>query len=201
MLNKKEKKVVADLWSLWEDIRETDPKMYAYFVERFDELKPDVEKMLENKVKNLGIKSKLLTEVEKEDVPESDVKAFEIAKAFYKLFESNLIEMQSVISTLQKSKYGSFVSPIRLMIDNDGVTDEQFRKLWEFLKRDQFWKKNILSTSKLRKQAARLLAAYNSKTNDKANVLINNGAATGVSKINDDYIRKVQQELGGVDPK
>lgn len=54
--------------------------------------------------------------------------------------------------TTLKAKLGTWYHPIRLMIEQDDRTIEEIWKLWKQIQRDEFWKSNILSPSKLREQ-------------------------------------------------
>ncbi len=50
---------------------------------------------------------------------------------------------------------------IRLMMDNDGYTFDQVKRMIEFSQSDDFWKSNILSTKKLRDKAGTLVIQMN----------------------------------------
>lgn len=50
---------------------------------------------------------------------------------------------------------------IRLMMDNDGYTFDQVKRMIEFSQTDDFWKSNILSTKKLRDKAGTLVIQMN----------------------------------------
>jgi hypothetical protein len=47
------------------------------------------------------------------------------------------------------------------MVEVDGFTKDQFRSIWEFLSKDEFWRQNILSTKTLRKHFNKLLLKAN----------------------------------------
>ena len=128
-------------------------------------------------------------EKEKKDFLLSDIKnvdeirenEFEfIAYSFYELFKANLLEAgMSKTSTLDKAKLSSWSNDVRLMIEKDGRTKEEFNSVFNFLRRDQFWKKNIQSTSKLREKFEQLFLASKQQTkqskeeDDDAKILAN----------------------------
>ena len=102
----------------------------------------------------------LLSEVNSDDYPNLDLEHIEIAKSFQELFIKNQTEGGVKTPSAKKAK-GIWIDDIRMMIEIDKVTKDDFRKIFSFLKTDDFWKKNILSTSKLRKQFEKLLMNYN----------------------------------------
>ncbi len=83
---------------------------------------------------------------------------------FQKLFIKNLKEKNSPTTHQEKATYKNYVTPIRLMFDNDNVNQDQVKKAYEFLNslEGEFWKKQILSTSKLRDKIPTLLIQKNS---------------------------------------
>lgn len=105
---------------------------------------------------NNDYKKILLSEIKISDLPNGYLEYYEIAISFYKLFEKNLTDAGANCNTLKKSK-GTWIDDIRLLIEVDKYDVEKIRSVWQFLKTDEFWKKNILSASKLRKQFDKLL--------------------------------------------
>lgn len=59
---------------------------------------------------------------------------------------------------------------IRLMMDKDNRSEEQIRYLIDWCQQDSFWKANILSPSKLRKQYDQLVARIKSEKQMKRKV-------------------------------
>jgi len=117
----------------------------------------------------IDINNTLLSELKSSDF--EDPKYFEITISFYELFKKNLIENGAQITNLEKAK-GNWINHIRLLIEKDNYSIEDLQKVWKFLQEDEFWKMNILSTSKLRKQFDKLIL----KTNGKENRTNNKGA-------------------------
>ena len=90
---------------------------------------------------------------------------YEIAVSFQNLFRENLKQSGASTKTVDRMKGGA-IDDIRLTIESDGYTVEDLRKVYKFLQVDDFWKTNILSIPKLRKQMAqlKLKMANNGKT-------------------------------------
>jgi hypothetical protein len=64
---------------------------------------------------------------------------------------------------LDEAKFAKYVDPIRLLINYDKRTKDEIEIVFEYLKSESstFWKPNVLSTEKLRKQFSKLLMAAN----------------------------------------
>ena len=124
--------------------------------------------------KDNNINNSLLSEIKISDVEISQVIYFEIALAFQNLFIKNLKEKNAPAANQEKAKYKAYVDPIRLMMTVDKVTKEQITKVYKYLGsiEGEFWKSNILSTSKLREKFQQLLLKSQengkSKLTDKA---------------------------------
>lgn len=135
-------------------------------------LKQDNKDNKDNKDNNIN--NSLLSEIKISDVEISQVIYFEIALAYQKLFIKNLKEKNAPAANQEKAKYKAYVDPIRLMMTVDKVTKEQLIKVYKYLGsiEGEFWKSNILSTSKLREKFQQLLLKSQengkSKLTDKA---------------------------------
>lgn len=105
--------------------------------------------------KNKEYKKSLLSEVNTSDFPELQSDYVDAAKAFHLLFRQNLIEAGATPVNIDKAK-GSWVDDIRLIIEVDNYTMDDLRDIYKFLQENDFWKKNILSTSKLREKMDKL---------------------------------------------
>jgi len=80
-----------------------------------------------------------------------------IAFSFWKLFKENL--KQSGIKktiTLDKAQLSEWENDVKLMLEKDQRSNDELKVVYIFLKRDDFWKKNILTIKKLRKQFEKL---------------------------------------------
>lgn len=72
--------------------------------------------------------------------------------------------------TLQKAKLKKWHNAIRRMIEIDDRTYKQIFAIWDKVQNDSFWRKNILSTSKLRDQFDQLLIKLDGQSmTDKIN--------------------------------
>lgn len=98
-----------------------------------------------------GYQKCLLSEVEPSDYPELKPDYIEIAKAFKVLFTNNLVEAGATTANIDKAK-GTWVDDIRLIIEADKYSLDDLRSAYTFLQKNVFWKKNIMSTSKLREK-------------------------------------------------
>lgn len=97
------------------------------------------------------------------DATKNEIEYFTIAEKFRKLFIKNLKEKKSPITHQEKASFKSYVSPIRLIIENKEANIEQLREAYNFLNSidGEFWKSNILSTAALRKNIATLIIKKN----------------------------------------
>jgi len=91
------------------------------------------------------------------------IKYFEIAEHFRNLFIKNLTEKEAPIRDQKNATYKNYVDPIRLCVERDEFTMDNLRDAYEYLDSPagEFWKTNILSTSKLREQMPKLIASKN----------------------------------------
>lgn len=90
-----------------------------------------------------------------------------LTKALFDLFRKNQQDNGvTVFTKYDKSKLSTWLPHIEKMINIDGVTYEDFKILYTWLgsnfREAEFWKKNILSTQKLREQYPKLQQAINS---------------------------------------
>jgi hypothetical protein len=117
-----------------------------------------------NKTKVKDINKKLLSEISISDVPSELKNYFEIAVTFQKLFIENLKASRAPTKNQDQAKFSAYVDPIRLMIEADKVTKDQIKEAYEYLKSKEgnFWKSNILSTSKLREKISIIISQKNS---------------------------------------
>jgi len=102
----------------------------------------------------------------KMEIDSAYLEQLKITQAFQKLFIKNLKEKNSPTSHQEKVKLGSAINPIRLMIEKKEATKAQITEAYKYLSspEGEFWKANILSTSKLREKLPTLLAKKNTKS-------------------------------------
>jgi hypothetical protein len=122
-------------------------------------VEPPLEVVVDANIISNNINNKLLSEIEISDVEDNLKKYFEIAKNFQELFIQNLTEKSISAVTQKNAKFKNYVTPIRLMIENNECTLQDLRDVWSYLSspKAEFWKKNILSTTKLREQIVKLI--------------------------------------------
>jgi hypothetical protein len=112
---------------------------------------------------NREYKNILLSKIDIFDFPELKFEYLEIALSFQELFRANLTEAKASTATVEKAK-GSWIDDIRMMVEIDKVKIEDLREIFKFLKKDQFWKQNILSTKKLREKYPQLKMKINGES-------------------------------------
>lgn len=107
-----------------------------------------------------NINNLLMSEIKISDVPQDLKSYFEIAFSFRELFIKNLTDRNSPAAAQNSAKFKNYVDPIRLMMENDGVTREHLLTAHKFIKssRGEFWHTNILSTKKLRVHITQIVA-------------------------------------------
>lgn len=99
-----------------------------------------------------------LTEVDVELLDKKQKEYYSVAINFQKLFIHNKKELGlNNFKDQENATYLNYVEPIRLAVEVDGWSVEDFRNAYAFLIKDEFWKKNILSTSKLRDKMEQLV--------------------------------------------
>ncbi len=86
-----------------------------------------------------------------------------IAFSFWTLCKSNMDELGINSTDIGNAKYKNWVNPIRLAIEKDGRTTEEFREIFEFLREEKpnekgfSWKANIRSGASLREKFEKIL--------------------------------------------
>jgi hypothetical protein len=127
-------------------------------------------------------KNTLLFEIEISNVPQIEKRYYEIAISFYRLFEKNLTDVNLPLTNIKKIKYSDAISEIRKIMEIDKYTDQHLRDAFKFLIETDFWKKNISSFGKLRKQMETLLKQAN--YGEKQGIGNNQGASIdGIAEI------------------
>jgi DNA-binding transcriptional regulator YhcF (GntR family) len=105
----------------------------------------------------------LLSEVDVNTLSEQDQMYFKIAIGFRDLFINSKKALGvNDFKDQENATYKGYVDPIRLAFTQDKKTEEDFRKVYAFLKNDEFWMKNIMSTHTLREKMSKLLVRASS---------------------------------------
>jgi len=155
-----------------------------------EEVQVEGEEQVKEKVKvEDKIKSKILTEVVTSDVPPNEVLYFDIALKFHAAFRQVIVNAKGSTKTIDRAKYRTWVDPIRLMIENDGITREQINVVGKYVIEDSFWRGNIQSTSKLREKFDKLIVQANEQRNRK----------NGQQQFTDEYKRDLEERLSRID--
>ena len=111
----------------------------------------------ESKVIKLNNKS-LLSETNRDSLDDVTKQYFDIAIGFQKRFVLNKKRLGLTNFKDQDSAtFKSYVDPIRLAFEVDKRTRDDFASVFSFLAEDEFWMKNVMSTSSLRKNMDKLL--------------------------------------------
>lgn len=114
---------------------------------------PDKNKNEKESIKNeKEIKNILLSQVDESTLDHTELQYYNIAVSFWKLVKSSLKELNISGTEIEKAKYKTWVDPIRMLIETDKRTVDEFREIFVFLQKDEFWKEQIRSTAKLRKK-------------------------------------------------
>lgn len=117
-------------------------------------------------------------------IPAELWKYYEIAVAFHGLFYSNIKKINGRLNNLDSAQFGKWVNPVRLMIEVDGVTIDQLKEVFGYLKENEFWQDKIQSTEKLREKFNILYNQIKSNVSKKAN-----------RKVSADYLQRVYNDL------
>ena len=133
-----------------------------------------------------------LTAMQRSSVPNNEIKYYEIALAFHQLIKSNLEGIGARTSQLNGATYKAWVQPIRLMIEQDKVTTDEFREVWGFLKGHPFWSANIQSTDKLRKQFATLHSQFKANGAKKST---SENQQPGARTVSSNYVNGIFKDL------
>jgi hypothetical protein len=96
-------------------------------------------------------------------------KYYNVTLTFLNQFIKTVKESGGTVNSLENSKIGTWVKPIRDLYVIDKIQSANIKLVFDNLPKDEFWSKNILSTSKLRKQFNTLIVKYNSKNKSNPN--------------------------------
>ena len=102
-----------------------------------------------NEKKNKNI---LLSKVDESTLDDKEKKYYQIAFSFWELVKNNLSELDIKSPATEQAKFKTWVDPVRLLIEKDKKTLDEFREIFRFLQVDEFWKEQIRATSKLRQK-------------------------------------------------
>jgi hypothetical protein len=127
--------------------------------------------IVENSIeKNSKVKDSkiLLSQISEADLEEPTLTYFRTALAFQDLFKKIATESGGSITQLNKANI-TWIDEIRKMIEIDKIEIENIRRVWAWLPKSDFWKKNIQSTATLRKQFNKLIIEVNHERTKSTN--------------------------------
>jgi len=126
---------------------------------RVDKNRKEIDKTLLSEIKISDDNKFLIAKGFQIPQTEISLKHFTIAEKFRQVFIKNLKAKGSPTTHQEKATYKAYVSEIRLMLENDGVTMQNLLDAYNYLNSDDelFWKNTILSASTLRKNISKVL--------------------------------------------
>lgn len=97
--------------------------------------------------------------IEKSEIPEDQFGFYDWAVKFQKLFLENIKNKGAPTKKTEMVNIKDCMVPIKLMIEQDGVSENQLQLAYDVLNgSDEFWKGIILDTKKLRQKIGQLIA-------------------------------------------
>ena len=140
-----------------------------------------------------------MSKVDESTLDQTEKKYYQIAFSFFELVKSSLMELNIPITEIEKAKYKTWVDPVRLLIENDKRTIGEFREIFHFIQKDEFWKEQIRSTAKLRKKNNDDRTYFEvllekSRNGQKRNQQV----ANSNSGVSDNYKRNISERLYGI---
>lgn len=97
--------------------------------------------------------------INKAEIPESYLGYYQWALKFQELFLKNIKNKGAPTKKIEWASVRDCLEPIRLMLEKDGVSENQLQLAYELLDGpDEFWKGIILDTSKLRQKIIQLIS-------------------------------------------
>lgn len=150
-----------------------------------------VDMTLKRKPKKQAIDEQLLSS-DNLIIPSELKQYYELTEHFRGLFLSNLKSIGGRTINIEKARFGPWVGAIRLMFEADGVTLDELRAVYAFLKKDEFWRDKVQSTKKLREKFNTL---YNQSKNEGAKSKGSGSANGGGLKVSTDYVESILNNL------
>ena len=117
-----------------------------------------------------------------------------IVLSFWNLFKSNLEEKGITPTSVLNAKLDNWTKPIELMLKKGEATKDDLAEIFRFLKTNDFWKKNIASTSKLREKREMLLAQVRSNENQSQSKYLTPEKMSAVAEITANAIDRKRRE-------
>ncbi|GHA48612.1 hypothetical protein GCM10007103_31930 [Salinimicrobium marinum] len=100
-----------------------------------------------------------LLKTKESEVPKDQLASYDWALKFQELFLKNLKNKGAPTKKTEMANFKDCLDPMRLMIEKDGVSENQLQLAYNLLNGpDEFWKGIILDTNKLRQKIGQLIA-------------------------------------------
>ena len=97
--------------------------------------------------------------IDKSEIPENLLGFYPWALKFQELFLKNLKNNGGPTKKIDTASFQDCLGPVRLMLEKDGVSEDQLQLAYELLDgSDEFWKGIILDMKKLREKIGQLIA-------------------------------------------
>lgn len=124
----------------------------------------DIKSIYNIKMSDVKISSdrkQLITKKETVNCTKQEIEIFEIAEHFRKLFIKNLNDREAPTTHQDNATFKNYFIPIKNIITIDKCTFDHLRNVYKYLNSNDgdFWKPNILSTSKLRTKMPQLIVS------------------------------------------
>ncbi|MEO2126850.1 MAG: hypothetical protein ABGW91_01705 [Christiangramia sp.] len=112
------------------------------------------------------INHKRLSEIDISEVPYEEIEIFKYGLNLQEVILKNAKQKNVPLKKVKDVTYKFWFNPLKLMIEKDDVSINQLKKLIEYLKNPEniFWRKTILDTNGLRKNASKILTDINSSS-------------------------------------
>ncbi|WP_289024106.1 hypothetical protein [uncultured Salegentibacter sp.] len=105
------------------------------------------------------LNKKPFLKIDKSEIPKDQLGYYQWALKFHQLFLKNLKNKGAPTKKVEMTSFKNCLDPIRLMLEKDGVSEDQLLLAYELLNgSEEFWKGIILSTHKLREKIGQLIA-------------------------------------------
>ncbi|MGE6721073.1 hypothetical protein ACQKGD_27630 [Peribacillus frigoritolerans] len=119
--------------------------------------------------------------------------AYDENSSFYKLSFLFFEKIKMNNPAFKEPNFQKWSNDIRLMIERDNRTPEQIKYLINWCQNDNFWKSNILSPAKLRKQFDQLIIRVKSESENKKSGLTLIKTPISNPDLSSDEIRKMKK--------
>lgn len=118
---------------------------------------------------------------------------FKIAKSFQEMIYENLKKLRMPTKNVTEAKFDKWVNPIKLMLSVDGLSTDDLRQMFLFLRGHDFWSDKIQSTEKLRLKKETLIGQIRNNENRRQQPKKGSGGAN----LSPEYLSDLQRRTQG----